>query len=145
MKLILHQDDDEEDEVEVHDEDDEEEFKRQKDDRDPEVDADFDRELAKLMSDSMDSRKFERKALFDVPLPMRRTQRDVVPFEEPTEAPVAPPSVVKFSLLTKRGNRQQVVLLFLLENNLLTLKLDQRYRLASRLCLCGCNATSARG
>jgi regulator of nonsense transcripts 2 len=94
----------------VLDEDDDEEFKRQKDDRDPEVDADFDRELAKLMSDSMDSRKLERKNLFDVPLPMRRTQREVAPFEDTTETPIATPSVVKFSLLTKRGNRQQVVL-----------------------------------
>lgn len=126
-------------------EDDDEEFKRQKDDRDPEVDADFDRELAKLMSDSMDSRKFERKNLFDVPLPMRRTQREAAPFEETPDTPVAAPSVVKFSLLTKRGNRQQVVLLFVLQNDLLTCYVDKRHRFASGFSLRGCHAAPARG
>ena len=85
---------------------------RPEDERDPEADADFDRELAKMMSDSLDSRKFERKSMFDVPLPMRRARNAAatagdsgeekdVPAEQPT-------NTMKFSLLSKRGNRQQV-------------------------------------
>jgi len=82
------------------------------DERDPEADADFDRELAKMMAESLDSRKFERKPMFDVPLPMRRAQRDASTAAEDSggEAPAATeqPGMVKFSLLSKRGNRQQV-------------------------------------
>ncbi|KAH7072196.1 armadillo-type protein [Paraphoma chrysanthemicola] len=83
---------------------------RPEDERDPEADAEFDRELAKLMSESAESRKFERKPVFDVPLPMRRAR------EAPTNAedsgneapvPIAPSNTVKFSLLSKRGNRTQ--------------------------------------
>ncbi|KAF2101419.1 ARM repeat-containing protein [Rhizodiscina lignyota] len=87
---------------------------RQEDERDPEVDAEFDRELAKMMTESLETRKSERKPVFDVPLPMRRAQRDA-PFlpasaedsggESPAE--VKPPSTMKFSLLSKKGNRQQ--------------------------------------
>lgn len=83
---------------------------RQEDERDPEADAEFDRELAKLMSDSADSRKFERKPVFDVPLPMRRARESVVNAEDSgNEAPLPlPPShTMKFSLLSKRGNRTQ--------------------------------------
>ncbi|KAF2837357.1 ARM repeat-containing protein [Patellaria atrata CBS 101060] len=84
---------------------------RQEDERDPEADADFDRELAKMMAESLDSRKFERKSMFDVPLPMRRAQRDISTAAEdgggePT-TPSAPENTMKFSLLSKRGNRQQ--------------------------------------
>jgi regulator of nonsense transcripts 2 len=85
---------------------------RQEDQRDPELDADFDRELAKMMADSIDSRKLERKALFDVPLPMRRgaIQRDpLMEDHAPTEpqSSANPPGMMKFSLLSKRGNRAQ--------------------------------------
>ena len=38
---------------------------------DPEDEADFEREYAKMMSESLESRKFDRKPLFDVPLPVR--------------------------------------------------------------------------
>jgi regulator of nonsense transcripts 2 len=81
------------------------------------------------MSDSMDSRKFERKTLFDVPLPMRKTQRDTSSSEEHGEkAPTEGPGVVKFSLLTKRGNRQQVPFLPLhLCEAILTYGTDQRH------------------
>jgi regulator of nonsense transcripts 2 len=106
------QDEDEDIESQSAEEDDQNEFNRQKDERDPEVDAEFDRELAKLMSDSMDSRKLERKTLFDVPLPMRKTQRQGdanISDDQQVELPVEGPRVVKFSLLTKRGNRQQVL------------------------------------
>ncbi|KAG9885013.1 ARM repeat-containing protein, partial [Aureobasidium melanogenum] len=43
---------------------------RPEDQRDPEADAEFDRELAKMMAESVESRKFDRKPVFDVPLPM---------------------------------------------------------------------------
>jgi regulator of nonsense transcripts 2 len=83
---------------------------RQEEERDPEAEADFDRELAKLMSESADSRKYDRKPVFDVPLPMRRA-REATPNPEDgvSEAPlpVAPSNTVKFSLLSKRGNKTQ--------------------------------------
>lgn len=83
---------------------------RQEDERDPEADADFDRELAKLMSESAESRKFERKPVFDVPLPMRRAREPAANAEDSgneAPAPVAPLHTMKFSLLSKRGNRTQ--------------------------------------
>ncbi|KAH0565357.1 hypothetical protein GP486_001258 [Trichoglossum hirsutum] len=83
---------------------------RQEEERDPEADAEFDREFAKMMAESLDSRKFERKSQFDVPLPMKRSiARDApIDAEEDTELPRShPPNTMAFSLLTKRGNRQQ--------------------------------------
>ncbi|EMR61807.1 putative nonsense-mediated mrna decay factor protein [Eutypa lata UCREL1] len=38
---------------------------------DPEDEEDFEREYAKMMAESLESRKFDRKPLFDVPLPTR--------------------------------------------------------------------------
>lgn len=83
---------------------------RQQEERDPEAEAEFDRELAKMMSESLDSRKFERKPVFDVPLPMRRSQRDaaVAGDESPPETASMPPNTMAFSLMTKKGNKQQV-------------------------------------
>ncbi len=89
---------------------------RPEEQRDPEADAEFDRELAKLMAESVESRKFERKPMFDVPLPMRRGVREPSATvgddsEDDAEAP-RPPSngagTMKFALLSKRGNRTQV-------------------------------------
>jgi regulator of nonsense transcripts 2 len=83
---------------------------RPEDERDPEADAEFDRELAKLMSESAESRKFERKPVFDVPLPMRRAREATVNAEDSgneAPAPIMPSNTVKFSLLSKRGNRTQ--------------------------------------
>jgi regulator of nonsense transcripts 2 len=83
---------------------------RQEEERDPEAEADFDRELAKLMSESADSRKYDRKPVFDVPLPMRRAREATTnPEDGVSEAPVlvAPSNTVKFSLLSKRGNKTQ--------------------------------------
>ena len=62
------------------------------------------------MAESLDSRKFERKAHFDVPLPIRKVQRTTM---EPTEDDgelrgVTPLNTMAFSLMTKRGNRPQV-------------------------------------
>ncbi|KAJ9657550.1 mRNA decay protein [Coniosporium apollinis] len=84
---------------------------RPEDERDPEADADFDRELAKMMAESVQDRKLERKPIFDVPLPMRRAQRDATAAADDSDrespAPSGPPNTMKFSLLSKRGNRQQ--------------------------------------
>jgi regulator of nonsense transcripts 2 len=85
---------------------------RQEEQFDPEEDADFEREYAKMMAESLESRKFERKPAFDVPLPIRRKERDPTTSENPAEEPVAATSTstptMAFSLLTKKGNRQQV-------------------------------------
>ncbi|KAI9807465.1 MAG: hypothetical protein M1833_000210 [Piccolia ochrophora] len=81
---------------------------RQEEERDPEADAEFDRELAKMMTESLDSRKFERKPTFDAPLPMRRANREPRSASEERENGTStPPESMAFSLLTKKGNRQQ--------------------------------------
>ena len=80
---------------------------RQEEERDPEAEAEFDRELAKLTADSLDSRKFERRSMFDVPLPIRRNDRTPVDAGKAAETS-NPVDTMAFSLLTKKGNRQQV-------------------------------------
>lgn len=75
---------------------------------DPEDAADFDREYAKMMAESLESRKFERKPLFDVPLPLpvrSKAKEAATTYEADVESA---PSMMAFSLLTKKGNRQQV-------------------------------------
>jgi regulator of nonsense transcripts 2 len=79
---------------------------------DPEAEADFDREFAKMMSESLESRKFDRKPVFDVPLPIRRGTSSMLSRENTIESETgdAEPEekgTMMFSLLTKRGNRQQ--------------------------------------
>lgn len=84
---------------------------RQEEEYDPEAEAEFEREYAKMMAESLESRKFDRKPLFDVPLPMRRKDREIVTTTESTSEEPATPTqsnTMAFSLLTKRGNRQQV-------------------------------------
>ncbi len=86
---------------------------KEEEEYDPEDEADFEREYAKMMAESLESRKFERKPLFDVPLPMRRKDREATApanFDSDGDAPalpVQPANTMAFSLLTKRGNRQQ--------------------------------------
>jgi hypothetical protein len=81
---------------------------RPEDQRDPEADAEFDRELAKMMADSVESRKFDRKPVFDVPLPMRKTATATsTPNSEPSQ-PFEPSSnTMKFALLSRKGNKPQ--------------------------------------
>lgn len=82
---------------------------RPEDERDPEADAEFDRELAKMMAESLDSRKFERKPMFDVPLPMKRSRDAPASNDENNEQQQEPaPPTMKFALLSRRGNKQQV-------------------------------------
>lgn len=60
------------------------------------------------MSESVESRKFERKPVFDVPLPMRRTREAPVAAEDSgNEASARASPMMKFSLLSKRGNKTQ--------------------------------------
>lgn len=83
---------------------------RQEEERDPEVEADFDREYEKMMAESMDSRRFERKAVFDIPLPMKRPPRDGAgEFSSESNHPEpVTPKTMPFSLMTKKGHKNQV-------------------------------------
>ncbi|KAF4591515.1 nonsense-mediated mRNA decay factor (Upf2) [Ophiocordyceps camponoti-floridani] len=76
---------------------------RQEEMIDPQEEAEFEREYAKVMAESLESRKFERKQLFDVPLPVRHKNRDGPTSTQGDDAG----NTMAFSLLTKRGNRQQ--------------------------------------
>ncbi|KAK0629756.1 armadillo-type protein [Bombardia bombarda] len=82
---------------------------RQEEEIDPEDEAEFEREYAKMMAESLDSRKFERKQQFDLPLPVRAKVRDAAAGIETNETATetVPAGTMAFSLLTKRGNRQQ--------------------------------------
>jgi regulator of nonsense transcripts 2 len=86
---------------------------RQEEERDPATEAEFDREFEKMMAESMDSRRFERKTVFDIPLPMKRPPRENLPSDsspEPVPAVPVAPKTMAFSLMTKKGNKQQVSL-----------------------------------
>jgi regulator of nonsense transcripts 2 len=64
-----------------------------------------------MMAESLESRKHERKATFDVPLPMRRKEAAASSdswVDESASPNTGPSGTMAFSLLTKRGNRQQV-------------------------------------
>ena len=66
-----------------------------------------------MMSESLDSRKFDRKPMFDVPLPMRRAPREATTAaaeDSGNEGIATPPKTdtMAFALMTKKGNRQQV-------------------------------------
>ena len=85
---------------------------RYEEERDPEAEAEFDREFSKMMSESLDSRKFDRKPMFDVPLPMRRAQRETTTAADDSgnEGGTSTPpnaNTMAFSLMTKKGNKQQ--------------------------------------
>jgi regulator of nonsense transcripts 2 len=78
---------------------------REEEEIDEEDAAEFEREYAKMMAESLESRKHERKPLFDVPLPMRSKNREA---SETKGSGGEGSSTMAFSLLTKKGNRQQV-------------------------------------
>ncbi|KAI0175800.1 ARM repeat-containing protein [Hypoxylon sp. FL1284] len=81
---------------------------REAEEVDPEDEADFEREYAKMMAESLESRKFDRKPLFDVPLPVRAKTREASSTTDAENANgESAPSTMAFSLLTKKGNRQQ--------------------------------------
>ncbi|RCI14055.1 hypothetical protein L249_8093 [Ophiocordyceps polyrhachis-furcata BCC 54312] len=80
---------------------------RQEEMVDPQEEAEFEREYAKMMAESLESRKFERRQLFDVPLPVRPKHRDGSTSTAQDTDSTAAGNTMAFSLLTKRGNRQQ--------------------------------------
>ncbi|KAL2021934.1 hypothetical protein VTK56DRAFT_6353 [Thermocarpiscus australiensis] len=81
---------------------------REEEEVDPEYEADFDREYAKIMAESFETRKFERKPQFDIPLPVRPKNREVSSSGETADGGAGTPGgKMAFALLTKRGNRQQ--------------------------------------
>ncbi|KYK59701.1 nonsense-mediated mRNA decay factor [Drechmeria coniospora] len=80
---------------------------RQDEAADPEDEADFEREYAKMMAESLESRKFERKPLFDVALPVRSKNRELPASGTAGEENPPAGNTMAFSLLTKKGNRQQ--------------------------------------
>lgn len=81
---------------------------------DPEAEAEFEREFAAMMAESLDSRKSERQSRFDLPLPARRIHRPAVEMADDgsNSGNEAPPTTntMAFQLMTKRGNRQQVAI-----------------------------------
>ncbi|KAB5572124.1 armadillo-type protein [Coniochaeta sp. 2T2.1] len=86
---------------------------REKEEVDPEDEADFEREYAKMMAESLESRKFERKQQFDLPIPVRTKVRDSSTAHDggdghaESNGDAAPAPTMAFALLTKKGNRQQ--------------------------------------
>jgi len=84
---------------------------REKEQIDPEDAAEFDREYAKMMAESLESRKFERKPLFDIALPVRPKTRESSSLEAGEGGDNPAGGTMAFALLTKRGNRQQVSML----------------------------------
>ncbi|CAG7920039.1 unnamed protein product [Penicillium olsonii] len=99
-----------ESESESEDEDEQIIVTRQEEERDPVTEAEFDREFEKMMAESMDSRRFERKTVFDIPLPMKRPPRENMPSDsspEPVHVEPVQPNTMAFSLMTKKGNKQQ--------------------------------------
>ncbi|EIE89727.1 hypothetical protein RO3G_14438 [Rhizopus delemar RA 99-880] len=72
-----------------------------------EDEEDFEREFNKMMTDSIESRKFEKKAaMLDVPIPMNlRGSQDRRTIARENNKPET--GKMAFTLLTKKGNRQQ--------------------------------------
>ena len=88
-----------------------------------------------MMSESLESRKFDRKPMFDVPLPMRRAQRETITADDSgNEGGTATPpntNTMAFSLMTKKGNRQQASSL---QNHSKKTPLTKKYRLEPSRC-----------
>lgn len=84
-----------------------------------EAEAEFAKELAKLVTDtSAESKRLDRKstlAIWDLPPSLRKKSR----YEEEAEAEVLTP-VMNFTVITKKGNKQQVCLVGCKAKRLLT-------------------------
>jgi regulator of nonsense transcripts 2 len=121
---------------------------REKEEVDPEDEAEFEREYAKMMAESLESRKFERKQQFDLPIPVRTKARDATAANEPSEAngDTVGGGTMAFALLTKKGNRQQVSLSNLVNRALVSDKRTDPYSgVAFGLSLRGCYEAPAAG
>ncbi|CAK7273069.1 mRNA decay protein [Sporothrix epigloea] len=94
---------------------------REEEQIDPEDEAEFEREYARMMAESLEPRKFERKPTFDVALPVRQKTRDALAADVNGSVGAGEEgdalSTMAFSLLTKRGNRQQTRTLELPSNS----------------------------
>jgi regulator of nonsense transcripts 2 len=100
-------DDEEEDVVIIHHKETEAEAERNPDDL--EAEDIFDREFQKLMTESLESRKFERKTgLLDVPIPMHLLSSGGIQDRHKPEDVTEEVGRVAFTLLTKKGNKQMV-------------------------------------
>ncbi|EPX70736.1 uncharacterized protein SOCG_04221 [Schizosaccharomyces octosporus yFS286] len=66
----------------------------------------IDEELSRMMNDSLSSRAHERGIAFDVPLPLRSTSGDTS-FSDLNNLSTENEENVKFTLLTKKGNKQR--------------------------------------
>src|SRR6266566_6604697 len=75
---------------------------REEEEIDPEDEADFEREYAKMMAESLESRKFDRKPLFDIALPVRAKTRETSSLEAGEGAEGNGIGTMAFSLLTKK-------------------------------------------
>lgn len=140
-------DDGEDDERQSSEESDDEAIivTRQEEEFDPEWDADFEREYAKMMSDSLESRKLERRPAFDVALPVRSRPRDNVNAANQADGDAEPAAPkMAFSVLTKKGNKQQVRLVNLSDSSGLQVT-DPNAGVTDRLPFCGCYEDSATG
>lgn len=82
---------------------------REEEQFDPEWDAEFEREYAKMMSEGAESRKLERRPVFDVALPVRARAREATSGDQADGGAEAPTPKMAFSVLTKKGNKQQVI------------------------------------
>ncbi|KAI9475926.1 MAG: armadillo-type protein [Benjaminiella poitrasii] len=82
-------------------------LKMKKEQLSKEEEEEFERELSKMMSESIESRKFEKKAaMLDVPIPMNlRGSQDRRKIAQEMNKPET--GKMAFTLLTKKGNRQQ--------------------------------------
>lgn len=65
------------------------------------------------MAESFETRKFQPKQPFDLPLPVRPKNRDAPSGDAAESSAGTPGGKMAFSLLTKKGNRQQVRAWFL--------------------------------
>lgn len=84
---------------------------RKEEEVDPEEAADFDRAFQSMMTESLDSRKNDRRTMFDIPLPMRPVQQHPTAqdSDEEEKPKIEPPQhTMAFAVMTKKGNRQQV-------------------------------------
>jgi len=85
-----------------------------------EEDEEFEKEFSRMMSESVESRKFEKKsAMLDVPIPMHlrggQDRRTTAATNEQANGKMS------FTLLTKKGNRQQVKLMEVPSDSLLAI------------------------
>ncbi|TPX58145.1 hypothetical protein SpCBS45565_g08073 [Spizellomyces sp. 'palustris'] len=70
---------------------------------DEEADDDFEQQFSRMMQESMDTRRNDRKSTFDAPVPVRMKPSNATESQEE-----AGNGQVAFTLLTKKGNKQQV-------------------------------------